>query len=335
MGIAQKFRYISSLTLQEQRPRKSHGIFRACSVALMWVSFMLQPAQAQPLEILPVQGNVYMISSASGNMVFQTGDDGILLVDTLATHESEAVLAAIRTVSQMPIQVIVNTHLHHQRMGGNAWLKENGGHNKDFGRIAFTSADRNVFPVYAHENVLLGAVEDDTIAADLWPTDTYFVDRKELYSNGEAVLLLHQPNAHTDGDTIVHFRGSDVIVVGDLFSTVGYPVFDRTVGGSIAGVIRALGEMLRIIVPARHSEGGTLVVPGTGRISDEADVADYRTMVVIVRDRIRRMAADGLTLQQVIAARPSLEFDYRYGSGEWPPEKFAEEIYLDVIASGQ
>ena len=300
---------------------------------IVFVGFSVEPAQAQPLEVLSVQGNVHMIVSASGNMVFQTGEDGIMLVDTLAVHESEAVLAAIRGVSGMPVQAIVNTHLHVQRMGGNAWLKDNGGRNQNFGRIAFTSADRNVFPVYAHENVLLRAVDADDLAAELWPTDTYFQDRKELYMNGEAVLLLHQPNAHTDGDTIVHFRGSDVIAVGDLFSTVDYPVFDRAAGGSIDGVIRALGEMIRIVVPASHSEGGTLVVPGKGRISDEADVADYRAMVVIVRDRIARMAMDGMTLQQVIAAGPSREYDYRYGSGEWSPEKFAEEIYRDVVES--
>lgn len=333
INVTREFGRGSNRTASDRRRRRARRLPGALIVAIMCVGFTVEPAQAQPLEVLPVQGNVYMIVSASGNMVFQTGEDGIMLVDTLAGHESEAVLAAIRGVSAMPIRAIVNTHLHAQRMGGNAWLKDNGGRNQDFGRIAFTSADRNVFPVYAHENVLLRAVETDDLAAELWPTDTYFQDRKELYMNGEAVLLQHQPHAHTDGDTIVHFRGSDVIVVGDLFSTVGYPVFDRSAGGSIEGVIRALGEMIHIIVPATHSEGGTLVVPGMGRIADEADVADYRTMVVIIRDRIKRMAMDGMTLQQVIAAGPSREYDYRYGSGEWPPEKFAEEIYRDVIQS--
>lgn len=312
------------------RARAVLRLLGAFAVSVLCAGFALGPVRAQSLEVLHVQGNVYMIAGASGNMVFQTGEDGIVLVDTLAAHESEAVLAAIRSVSAMPIQAIVNTHLHPRRMQGNAWLRDNGGRNRDFGRIAFTSADRNVFPIYAHENVMLRAVEPDGLAAELWPTDTYFNHRKELYMNGEGVLLLHQPQAHTDGDTIVHFRGSDVLVVGDLFSTVGYPVFERSAGGSIEGVIRALGEMMRIIVPARHGEGGTLVVPGMGRISDEADVADYRAMTVIVRDRIERMAADGMTLRQVIAARPSLEYDHRYATGEWPAEKFVEEIYRDV-----
>lgn len=318
-----------------RRRRLAPAILGTFVVPAICAGFAIDPAVAQSLEVLPVQGSVYMIAGESGNIVFQTGEQGIMLVDTLAAHESEAVLAAIRSVSAMPIQAIVNTHFHPARMGGNAWLKDNGGRNQDFGRIAFTSADRNVFPVYAHENVLLRAVEAEGFAADLWPTDTYYTNRKELYMNGEAVLLLHQPQAHTDGDTIVQFRGSDVIVVGDLFSTVSYPVFDRTAGGSIEGVIRALGEMLRIIVPASHSEGGTLVVPGMGRISDEADVADYRAMAVIVRDRIERMAKDGMTLQQVIAARPTMEYDYRYGSGEWSPGKFVEEVYRDVVQRQQ
>ena len=139
-----------------------------------------------------------------------------------------------------------------------------------------------------------------------------------MFFNDEAVQVLHQPNAHADGDSIVFFRRSDVIAAGDVYSTTSYPVFDRAQGGSLNGVIDGLNRIIKLAVPTHNQEGGTLIVPGHGRLSDEMDVVEYRNMVTIVRDRIRKLVAEGKTLEQVRAARPTLDYDPRYGAASGP-----------------
>ena len=125
-----------------------------------------------------------------------------------------------------------------------------------------------------------------------------------MYFNGEAVQVLHQPAAHTDGDSIVYFRKSDVIVAGDLFVTTTFPIINLEQGGSLNGTIDALNRIIDLTVPADKQEGGTYVIPGHGRITDEADVVDYRDMVTIIRDRFQDAIKKGMTLEQVKARRP-------------------------------
>ena len=156
-----------------------------------------------------------------------------------------------------------------------------------------------------------------------WPTETFFGADKEIFFNNEAIQVLHQPAAHTDGDVVVFFRRSDVVATGDLFSTTGYPVIDRARGGSIQGVLDGLNRIIDITIPKDKEEGGTYVIPGHGRLCDEADVVEYRDMVTIIRDRIQELIRRGLTLEQVKAARPTLDYDGRYGSSE----TFVEAVY--------
>ena len=146
--------------------------------------------------------------------------------------------------------------------------------------------------IIAHLNVLnrMNATKAPT---DIWPTDTYFTAQWTLFSNGEAVRFVHVPAAHTDGDTMVFFRRSDVICSGAIFDTTAYPRFDPDRGGSIAGVLDALNRVIEIAVPGENQEGGTVIVPGRGRLSDETEVANYRDMVTIVRDRVRRSRREG------------------------------------------
>jgi glyoxylase-like metal-dependent hydrolase (beta-lactamase superfamily II) len=162
-----------------------------------------------------------------------------------------------------------------------------------------------------------------------WPTDTMLAPQKDLYFNDEAVQLLHQPAAHTDGDVMVFFRRTDVVSTGDVFTTTGYPVIRPEDGGGIDGVIAALNRIIELTVPAEKQEGGTLVIPGHGRLSDEADVVEYRDMVTIIRDRIRSMIDMGFTLRQVQAAQPTADYDGRYGatSGFWTTEQFVAAAY--------
>jgi cyclase len=173
--------------------------------------------------------------------------------------------------------------------------------------------------IIAHENVLnrLSAATGRSqaeVSDALWPNDEYSTPVKDFSFNGEAVLVYHVPAAHTDGDSIVHFRRSDVLATGDVFTPGRYPVIDLDRGGSIQGLIDSLNQILRITVPLKYEEGGTYVIPGRGRLCDEADVVEYRNMVTIVRDRVRDLIRKDMTLDQVKAARPTRDYDTQYDS---------------------
>jgi cyclase len=288
------------------------------------------PSSAE-VRVLPVQGNVYLLAGAGGHMAVQVGDDGVLLVDAGAAGMTEQVLAAVRRLSDKPIRVIVNTDAHPDRIGGNAALAKAGSRIGE-GRVEVGQGAS----VVAHEAVLMAmsapAGRPAPMPVAAWPTDAYPGAMKELFVNGEAIQLLHQPSAHTDGDTVVFFRRSDVVVTGDLVDFTSYPTIDRARGGSFSGVLAALNRILDVTIPKDWQEGGTMVVPGRGRIGDEADVVEYRDMVTIVRDRIADMIRRGLTLEQVKAARPTFEYDGRYGSltGDWTTEMFIEAAYADL-----
>jgi len=166
-----------------------------------------------------------------------------------------------------------------------------------------------------------------------WPTEGYPGSSKEVFFNGEAIQLFHQPAAHTDGDSLVFFRRSDVVSTGEIFTTTGYPVIDLEKGGSIQGIIDGLNRLVyQITIPADKEEGGTYVIPGHGRLCDQADVIYYQEMVIIIRDRIQDMVKKGMTLEQVKAAHPTKDYDPRYGSntGPWTTDMFVEAVYRSL-----
>ena len=292
-----------------------------------------RPADDTDVHVLPVQGNVYMlVGGGGGNITVQAGDEGVLLVDTSVEQLSDNVLKAIRSVSTKPIRYIINTHVHADHVGGNAPIAKQGAmiEGGNMGQPYRGAA------ILAHENVLhrmsAPTGQQAPFPTEAWPTDTYFTKKKELFFNGEAILILHQPSAHTDGDSIVFFRRSDVLSAGDLFVTTTYPVIDLERGGTIQGVIAALNNILDIAIPKDKQEGGTYVIPGHGRLSDEADVLEYRDMLTIIRDRIQDLVKKGSTLEQVKAARPTLDYDGRYGAtaGSWTTAKFIEAVYRNL-----
>jgi len=272
-------------------------------------------------------------------------------VDTLPAALSSAALAAVRTISDKPIHFIVNTQAGEDHTGGNEALAKAGPTRPD--RVPLGSGlggnTGGATSIVAHENVLnrmTAAAPGNTALGNTagsgtarprgaWPSDTFFEDENDIFVNDEAVQVLHQPNATGDGDSVVFFRKSDVVVAGDVFSTSTYPVFDRAQGGSINGVIAALNRVIRLTVPTHNQEGGTMVVPGHGRLGDEMDVVEYRNMVTIVRERIQHLIDKGLTLDQVKAAGPTADFDPRYGAapGGWTPTMFIEAVYRDLSAA--
>jgi cyclase len=301
------------------------------------------PARAAtaPIEILKIQGNVYLLAGPSGNTVVQVGEQGVLVVDTQGPGLSGQLLAAVRTLSNEPIHYIVNTQADPDHTGGNETLARLGPSRP--GRVALADGvggnNTGSTSVIAHEQVLnrmSGQTRGEQARPEGgWPTDTFFGESTEVFFNGEGVQVMHQPAAHTDGDSLVFFRRSDVIAAGDLFLTTGYPVIDRARGGSVNGLIAALNHIITLAIPTHNNEGGTMIVPGHGRLCDEMDVVEYRNMVTIVRDRIQHLIAKGLTLEQVEAAGPTADFDPRYGAGSpgWTPAMFIEAIYRDLAAA--
>jgi glyoxylase-like metal-dependent hydrolase (beta-lactamase superfamily II) len=286
------------------------------------------PAEAE-VTTVHVKGGIYMLAGGGGaNVTVQVGDDGIVIVDASVPAMSEKLYAAIRRLSDKPIRYLIDTSADADHVGGNEALSRKG---VQFGG-GYTK-DQNFALIFSHENVL-NAMSAPTgkraaASADAWPTDTYFIDSMELYFNGEAIQMLYAPAAHSDGDSIVFFRGSDVVVAGDVFLTTTYPVIELGHGGSINGIIDALNRIVDITIPKENQEDGTLVVPGHGRVGDEYDVVVYRDMVTVIRDRVQNMIGKGMTLEQVKAAKPTSDYDGRYGatSGNWTTDKFIEAVY--------
>jgi glyoxylase-like metal-dependent hydrolase (beta-lactamase superfamily II) len=293
-----------------------------------------QAPAASELSVLPVQGNVYMLVGAGGNIALQIGDDGVLLVDSGLAANVDKVVAKIREVAgDKPIRYIINTHVHPDHVGG----------NETIAKLGSTIAGGNVgagaavgAKVIAHENVLTRMSAPTGQQASMpfgaWPTDTYVNRQKELYFNGESIQIIHQPGAHTDGDSIVYFRKSDVICAGDIFVMTTYPIVDRMRGGDINGLIAGLNNMLDLAIPKFMQEGGTYIVPGHGRLTDEADLLEYRDMVTIIRDRVQDAIKRGQTLDQIKKANLTIDWDARWGatSGFWTTDMFLEAVYNDL-----
>ena len=272
------------------------------------------PAPQGDIKIFHVQGNVYMLVGAGANVAVQIGDEGVVVVDTGTAQTREKVLAAIRQLSTKPIRWIVNTHADPDHTGGNETISQAG-----------MTVNGNPAAIVAHERVL-ARMSDAARPSTEWPLNTFFEETRDFYFNGEAIFLYHFPGGHTDGDVFVYFRGSDVLVAGDIFLTTTYPVIDAKAGGGVDGFITSLNKMLDIAVPKYLQEGGTYVIPGHGRVGDEADILEYRDMIVIIRDRIQDMVKRGMTIDQVKAAQPTLDYDPRYGN----PTAFIEAVYRDL-----
>lgn len=321
------------------------------------------------LHVLPVQGNIYMLVGAGGNIAMSVGNDGILLVDSgkaemaarvlkvsldLATRvvgtpmpnsclglrcpaapygwSSPSLNARISSPARpKPIRYIINTSIDADHAGGNARLAELP---KDSKILGVTFPPVGVAPsanVISHENVLNrmsankpGSKDQTMVDSSQWPTDTFHVAKYKLseFFNGEGVQIMYQPDAHTDGDSMVYFRYSDVIVAGDILNPTSYPVIDLEKRGSYQGILAGLNAILDLSIAEFRSQGGTMIIPGHGRLMDSGDVAIYRNMVQIIGDRVQDLLSKGRTLAQIKAAKPTLDYDGIYGS----PDAFLEAI---------
>jgi cyclase len=271
----------------------------------------------ESIESYHVQGNVHMLTGAGSNVAVQIGEEGVLVVDTGAAASREALLVAIRRLTAKPIRWIINTNGDLDHTGGNETVSQAG-----------LTVNGNPAAIIAHENVLARMTAANRPVTEM-PLNTFFESGRDFFFNGEAVFLYHQPSQN-DGNLFVYFRGSDVLVSGDLFVTTRYPVIDLEAGGRVDGYLDGLNKMLDIAVPAYLQEGGTYVIPGHGRVGDEAELLTVRDMLFIVRARIADLVAQGKTLEQVIAAKPALDYDPRYDTRAYPSAQFVEAIYRDL-----
>jgi cyclase len=294
-----------------------------------------QQGQSSPepsVQLLHVQGRVHMLVGAGANITIQLGDNAVVLVDSGLAQMSPQALAAIRSLSQKPIEFIINTSGDADHTGGNHNLAQAGHFISGMG--GERPGASIVSQIAVLDRMTASSEKDAATPPELWPTDTYDTDRWALF-NDEAIVLEHPHAAHTDGDSVVFFRRSDVISTGDIFTPDRYPMIDTAKGGSINGEVDALNRLLELMVPRADEEGGTYVIPGHGRICDRSAVTNYRDMVTIVRDRIADSVKKGLSLEQVKASKPTLDYDGIYGakSTPWTTDMFVEAVYRDLSAA--
>ncbi len=303
------------------------------------------PAQADAnaggLEVLQLRPHFYMIAGAGANIAVQIGQDGIVVVDAGAAPQADAVIAAIKQLSAQPIRYVIDTSADPDHAGGNEKLSKAGRTlfvtNNAFGEgmtnggaAAILSAEK----VLTRMSAPTGKTAPFPTAA--WPTETFADRRRYMYLNDEGIEVLHQPAAHSDGDSIVFFRRSDIVVAGDVLDTTRFPVIDVARGGSVQGEVDALNRLVELAIPSVpivSREAGTYVLPGHGRVCDQLDVVEYRDMVTVVRDRIRDLIKEGRTLDQIQATAPTRGYTRRYGSdtGPWTTRMFVEAVYASLV----
>lgn len=288
------------------------------------------------IHIEPVRGNIYMLAGSGGNITVQIGPEGALMVDTGVEEKTDDILAAIQDAARYhlrnltgpptPIRYIINTSFDPNHIGGNWKIAE----SKYFDPVPGGEK------ILAHGNVLNRMTTEfeakANAAAPGLITDAYFTDYYKVgrFFNGEGVQLIYIPSAHTDGDSIVWFRGSDVISTGDILETDRYPTIDLERGGNVKGLIDGLNTLLDLTYAEFRGQGGTMLIPGHGRLCYANDVAYYRDMVTIVRDRVQYLIDKKNTLEQIKAAKVTKDYDPLYGREPGSGDKFVEAIYRSL-----
>ena len=297
-------------------------------------TFLGQQRAADPpaLETIQIRPNVYVIFGAAGNITAHVGTYGVILVDSGSAAMADKVVQAVKALTTQPIRYIINTSADVEHVGGNEIVSLAGGQRPAFPVTRFEGQAT----VLAHGNVLLRMSEDEQRYPSMgWPTATYTSRVRSMYLNDDAIQVIRQLGALSDGDSIVLFRKADVIATGDILDLRHFPMIDPARGGSIQGELDALNHLLELTVPAMPmvlEEGRTLLVPGHGRVSDYGELVEYRDMLTVVRDNLQELVTRGLTLAQVKAANPTAGYRKRWGveTGPWTTDTFVETIYNEL-----
>ena len=255
---------------------------------------------AVTLTIHHVSGGVYYLEGAGGNIGLSVGEDGIVMVDTQFAPLTERILAAIADLDDGEIRFVINTHVHGDHVGG----------NENLGKLGIT--------ILANDRVRVRMVEE--MAADIALPVLTYGDATTIHLNDEEVHVFTVPPAHTDGDSFIHFRGSNVLHLGDVFRTNNFPYIDVGRGGTLKGTLEALGIAIGMAGP------DTQIIPGHGNVSTREDVAEFRDMTLAVAERVERLVRDGATLKDVLAAGTTAEYEERWGD----PERFLTGLFTEV-----
>ena len=308
------------------------------SVVVCATGALISPARAQQpaVETIQIRPNVFVIFGGGANVTVHLGPEGAVLVDSGSAMAADRVLAAVHAITSKKIRLIINTSADSDHVGGNETLAAGG---VSLNPNEFNGGSEQA-AVLAHENVLLRMSaptgQTSLFPIGMWPTETYTSRVKSMYVNDDGIQVIRQPAAHSDGDSIVFFRRVDVIATGDIVDLRQFPVIDPAHGGTIDGEIDALNRLLELAIPAMplvYKEGRTLLVPGHGRISDHAELVEYRDMVTVVRDVVKNMIDKGMSLDQIKAANPTQGYRTRYGSdtGPWTTDMFVEAVYKGLV----
>ena len=327
------------LDSKQIRSRVGAVLFAVCAGCAV----SLAQSAAGALEVLQVRPNFYMIAGAGGNIGVQVGSDGVVLVDSGRADMADQVIAAVKKITDKPIRYIINTNADADHVGGNAKVAKAG---KTFfnvsgprSEMALSMTNGGAAAILAPDAVLSRMSETvgkgSAYPSEGWPTEAFFQARKAIYMNHEGIEILRQPAAHSDADSFVFFRSSDVVMAGDVLDTTQFPRIDLAHGGTVQGEIEALNRLMQITIPSVPlvlQEGGTYVISGHGRICDQGDVVDYRDMVAVVRDNVQDLIKQGKTLDQIKAARPAKAYETQYGKVPGSTNAFIESVYQNLTA---
>ena len=246
-----------------------------------------------------VRGTVHYVTGQGGNIGLSIGEDGVIMIDDQFAPLTDRIVAAIREISNGDIRFLINTHVHGDHTGG----------NENLGRMGIL--------ILAQDRVRVRLAK--SLPEVALPTLTYSEDIT-VHLNGEEVHVFPVPASHTDGDSVIYFKDSDVMMVGDVFRTVAFPVIDRNNGGTLTGTVETLG------IIAGRAGVATQIVPGHGIVSTREDVIEFRDMVIDVADRVSELVNQGMTYEQVTAANPTAMYEAKWGS----PERFLTAVYEEL-----
>jgi cyclase len=326
----------------------ARGVSRwAAAAALVLEAGGAAPGQAateqevEGIDIVQLRPNFYMLAGAGGNIAVQIGVDGVVLTNAGSEGATDRVLAALKKITDLPARYIVDTNADADLVGGNGKLAKAGLtiFTNALGNAGFGNAMTNggAASILAHDSILrrmsAPTGKKAEFPVDSWPTEAFLRDQWYIRMNDEPIEILYQSAAHSDADSFVFFRKSDVVAAGNIMDTTRFPIIDVANGGSVQGEIEALNRLIAMAIPPGPFiyEGiGTYVIPGHGRPCEQLDVVDYRDMVVEVRDVIADLIKQGKSLEQIKAAHPALPYEREYGKQEGTTDEFVESIYKSL-----
>ncbi len=290
---------------------------RLAAAALM-LAALATPAQAQQdmtnvqIQTVPVAEGVYMLVGQGGNIGLSVGEDGAFVVDDQYAPLTEKILAAVAELSEAPVRFVVNTHWHGDHTGGNENMGQAG---------ALIVAHENVRKRMSVEQFIKAFNAQVPPSPEAALPVLTFTDAVTFHWNDEDIHVFHVASAHTDGDAVIHFQRANALHMGDTYFNGFYPFIDASTGGSLDGMIATAEHVLAMV------DDETKIIPGHGPLSNKAELQAYRDVLAAVRDRVHRLIGEGKSRDEVVAAKPTADFDEAWGDGFLKPDAWVGIVY--------